>query len=578
MRAGRTVAGWVASRVILFVVALGALIVAATWQDGSSHLRSQVLAWMPDAKRLGELERQRGLTLREVDALRTTLNGRLDAAHRQSPAELARWLAQLDHEIAARESRRLDAFDLVLSGGETDVLVEQARNEATLHVLRWTRQELLRVLRSVADLALTEPQAIEALNAARTRHATNSAAYWQAKRELQRFEQAHPLAVNVPFERLGLQYADRRDFLVLRGRKRQAAAQVIESREVQDRAERTLERIRTAKVTVARPLSTVDPRTLAALDAAIDARRRSIEATRRSLHEILGQAGRLAWTALWIVAVLSLLPLALKSFWYFVMAPLAARQPPIRVAPEARPTTLAELQDAATHISAVTLDVHLAEGEELLVHPEYLQSLAQPGDKRTRWLLDAGYPFMSLAAGMVALTRIRGAGYGYAVSSRRDPLAEVGIVKVPAGGQFVLQPRHLVGLVQRADRPIRISSRWRFGLGAWITLQFRWLVFHGPGRLIVSGCRGVRIEEAGSGRSVDQAATIGFSANLDCVPRRSATFGAYLLGVNGLFDDGFARGPGVYVYEEMPQGRRRAGLGGRGLEGVTDVVLRAFGV
>jgi hypothetical protein len=212
------------------------------------------------------------------------------------------------------------------------------------------------------------------------------------------------------------------------------------------------------------------------------------------------------------------------------------------------------------------------------VHPEFLQSLAHTGDKQTQWLLDSRYPLSSVASGMVALTRIRGAGQAYTVSSRKDPLAEVGIIDVPDDAQLVLHPRHLVGVVQRVDHPVRITSRWSFGLTAWITLQFRYLLFHGPGQLIVAGCRGIRQESAGSGRSIDQTSTIGFSADLDYVPRRSATFGAYALGINGLFDDGFTGGPGIYVYEEMPYYGKRSGLTGRGLEGVTDLVFRAFGV
>jgi uncharacterized protein (AIM24 family) len=125
---------------------------------------------------------------------------------------------------------------------------------------------------------------------------------------------------------------------------------------------------------------------------------------------------------------------------------------------------------------------------------------------------------------------------------------------------------------------VRIVPRWNLGFGALVTLQFRYLVFQGPVRLVVGGCRGVRQEPAGSGRSIDQNQTVGFSANLDYAPRRSETFGAYLLGVNGLFNDSFAGGPGIYVYEEMPYSGRRAGVTGRGLEGVTDVLLKLFGI
>jgi hypothetical protein len=88
----------------------------------------------------------------------------------------------------------------------------------------------------------------------------------------------------------------------------------------------------------------------------------------------------------------------------------------------------------------------------------------------------------------------------------------------------------------------------------------------------------VRQENAGPGRSIDQNQTIGFSAHLAYAPRRSETFGAYLLGVNGLFNDSFAGGDGILVYEEMPYSGRRGGLTGRGLQGVTDVLLKFFGI
>jgi uncharacterized protein (AIM24 family) len=180
---------------------------------------------------------------------------------------------------------------------------------------------------------------------------------------------------------------------------------------------------------------------------------------------------------------------------------------------------------------------------------------------------------------MAALTRIRdGAGGRFVVSSKNDPLAEVGAIVLAPGEALVLRPRSLVGVVQLVDRPVRLSRRWMFGLSALVTFQFRYLVFDGPGTLLVQGCRGVRLEPAGTGRSIDQNATLGFSASLDYRPRRSETFGAYLLGVNGLFDDSFAGGPGFCVYEEMPYLGRRTGINGRGLEGLTDGLLKVFGI
>jgi hypothetical protein len=213
------------------------------------------------------------------------------------------------------------------------------------------------------------------------------------------------------------------------------------------------------------------------------------------------------------------------------------------------------------------------------VQPDFLQSSADSGSKDTKWLLDWSYPFTSIAAGMVALTRVRAtAAETFVVSSKTDAFAEVGVIVLPDGAALVLQPRSLVGVVQPIDRPLRIRRQWQFGLSALITFQFRYLIFEGPATLIVQGCRGVRVEPAGLGRSIDQAATIGFSADLDYSPRRSETFGAYLTGMRGLFNDSFTGGPGYCVYEEMPYFGRKAGITGRGLEGLTDGLLKVFGV
>ncbi|MDF1659327.1 MAG: hypothetical protein P1U58_17050, partial [Verrucomicrobiales bacterium] len=59
---------------------------------------------------------------------------------------------------------------------------------------------------------------------------------------------------------------------------------------------------------------------------------------------------------------------------------------------------------------------------------------------------------------------------------------------------------------------------------------------------------------------------------------RCETFVSYLRGKEDLFNDLFAGENGILVYEEMPDERRKAGLTGRGLEGVLDGLLKAFGI
>jgi hypothetical protein len=77
---------------------------------------------------------------------------------------------------------------------------------------------------------------------------------------------------------------------------------------------------------------------------------------------------------------------------------------------------------------------------------------------------------------------------------------------------------------------------------------------------------------------INQASTLGFSANLDYRTVRCETFIPYLRGQEELFNDLFAGGPGWFIYEEMPAGERRGGLTGRGLEGLIDAFLKAFGI
>jgi hypothetical protein len=100
------------------------------------------------------------------------------------------------------------------------------------------------------------------------------------------------------------------------------------------------------------------------------------------------------------------------------------------------------------------------------VHPDFLQSSADRGRKDTKWLLDWRYPFTSLAAGMVALSRIRAtSAESFVVSSKADPFAEVGVINCPT-----------TALVWRATssgvahgRPINQTPGSAL---AWIAFQF----------------------------------------------------------------------------------------------------------
>lgn len=289
--------------------------------------------------------------------------------------------------------------------------------------------------------------------------------------------------------------------------------------------------------------------------------------------------------ALMVMVGVVLSPLLVKSLAYYVVAPLATRRPPIRLLPDvkgriAAPAAAALPGAARRPVSAVSQALRLSPAEELLIHPEYLQSAPDDDHKGTRWLFSRAFPFASIAAGLFALVRLSSeVEKEYVISATKDPLGEIGILTIPSGSALAVQPRSLVGVLQRRQHPLRITSHWRLAsLKAWLTLQLRYLVFHGPVTLLVKGCRGVRVEHAGAGRSINQAATIGFGANLDYSVSRCEVFSAYLLGKRELFNDSFSGGPGDYVYEEMPFAGKKSGILGRGLEGILDTILKVFGI
>jgi hypothetical protein len=300
----------------------------------------------------------------------------------------------------------------------------------------------------------------------------------------------------------------------------------------------------------------------------------------RNVGSWLGMALKLAAdvlpAALGILLAILLLPLAVKALFYFVLAPVVARRAPVSVLPGVSGT----IEAASPAGSSRSVALALEEGEVLLAHPAYLQSSPAGARKDTKWLLDWAYPFSSLAAGMITLIRMRaGKPETAVISATRNPLDEVGSLSLPTGAAVVLQPRNLVAVAYRQDSPLRITTHWRLGtLHAWLTLQLRYIVFHGPARLVVKGCRGVRIEPAGDGRRINAAATIGFSANLAYSSARSDTFVAYLMGEQDLFVDSFAGIDGVYIHEETQPAGSRGGIFGRGLEGVADAFLKAFGL
>lgn len=268
---------------------------------------------------------------------------------------------------------------------------------------------------------------------------------------------------------------------------------------------------------------------------------------------------------------------AIRAVFYFVLAPLVTRGPPLRLERQGDCPADGEGVEVLAP-SAVSQTLRLRPDEELLVLPAYLQSAPVGAARSTRWLVK-GRPWASLTSGMALLTCVRSPSPEEAVvlSASDDGLSEIALLRVPPGQALVIQPRALVGLVTRQRYPLDIAWRWRLAsLHAWLTLQLRFFVVRGPVTLAVQGKRGVRVQPAQGTQSIRQTATLGFSTGVAYSTVRSEPFLPYLRGQAPLLNDRFG-GAGVYLYDETPGAGNRQGRIGRGLEGLSDALLKLVG-
>jgi uncharacterized protein (AIM24 family) len=314
------------------------------------------------------------------------------------------------------------------------------------------------------------------------------------------------------------------------------------------------------------------------LDQRIEAERTKATGSMRAKMELWAERVQLASVLKQAALALFLIvisPYLIRLFSYFVLAPAAMRRPSIRIGVATGDSVAVPLADRST----TSVAVRLSPGEELLVRQDYLQSTSRMGDKGTQFFLHWRYPITSLATGLTFLTRIRGDGEVTTISAVHDPFAEVTILSLPEGSSCVLQPRALAAIVQPANRPLRVFSHWRlFSLNAWLTMQLRYFVFHGPARLVIKGGRGVRVERAERGRIFGQSQLIGFSADLAYSVTRTETFWPYFIGREQLLKDRVEDGEGVLIIEEAPMAGRGSRKVKSGIEGMIDAGMKVFGM
>lgn len=565
--------GWLRRQVLSYLVIV-ALLLAGGWllnEYRRGNLLSQDL-------------REAGSAVRQHEAAAAQAQGSVALAERALAAQVdaARRARDLAQEALAAGERERDAHRAQhwpwagLYGAEalarSRLLDEQA---AALQRAARAAQQALEAAEALQDSTATLRRLDDE---ARTRRAEAD----RLRAQWHRVSAAHPIEQRLPWAAVGAEL-DRLKVEVERLQQEAAAAQRRHS-EIAAAAARSPEvsrwlRARTALDGAEAALQQARSQQ-AALAQALE--RNGWRRLQLQLQRLLTDKSGVFVLALAILLAAIFSRLAVKLLLYYLVAPLASRRPPVRLlgAYESRAFARAACASGPGRISSESLTLHLDAGEELLVRPDYLQSSSERSGKRTALLLNPKLPVTSVLSGMYLLTRVRASeGDDLVLSPAQDAFDELCMIELPTGAAFVCQPRALAGVVQPQGQHVRVTRHWRIAsLHAWLTFQLRFLVFHGPCRLVLKGRRGVRMEAAGGGRLIGQAATLGFDASVPWSNARCETFVPYWLGKDRLFNDRFGGIDGSYVYEERPLDRRGNLLVGRGLEGLSEAVLKLFGI
>jgi uncharacterized protein (AIM24 family) len=209
------------------------------------------------------------------------------------------------------------------------------------------------------------------------------------------------------------------------------------------------------------------------------------------------------------------------------------------------------------------LQIPLQAKDTLVVKERFLQASKDEVTKKTQYVWNWHFPFLSILAGLIFLTRVRSTreNGGVTLSCDDDPAIEVIRVDLQEGEELVIRPGFLVGYLF-TGKPLQIRTRWNFGLQSWMTLKFRNFLIEGEGAIFLAAGRGFSEEKINTSLIVDRDIPVLWNPALGFRARRAETFWSYALNHNSLFDDEF-QGEGLVLCQQV-----RGFGGGRDAESI----------
>jgi len=201
-----------------------------------------------------------------------------------------------------------------------------------------------------------------------------------------------------------------------------------------------------------------------------------------------------------------------------------------------------------TSESKRTVSVPLDAAAPLIVRANWIEERDETIQEKGRWIWRARSPGVSYAAGLVSCSIIKPTNAFQTDAclrlSSRSADEYLTIINLQPKQSLCLRPRAIVGL----SDGIGVTSHWRIrNLHAWLFGQLRYLVFEGPGTIVIFGNGGLEASDAKAPRTrvaVDRV--IGFEPQLRLATVASGTYRSYLFGMTPLYE-AVLEGKGKFV-------------------------------
>lgn len=276
-----------------------------------------------------------------------------------------------------------------------------------------------------------------------------------------------------------------------------------------------------------------------------------------------------------VLVMVFFVPLAWKITWYYGIAPLTSKAPPIRIL-EPGSNGLAEVSASESFQT-----VELNSSSPLCTRASWVNEY--PADKvikRTRFIWDKHSILISYAAGLHELSEWRAIDdckVTLKLCCAQDPHVKIGALILDNHPGIVLRPTHIVAI----SGDIKLKTKWTlFSIHSWICGTLRQIVFSGTGTLYLSGhgdlhgriCEPKRRFENGD-------LLIGHDGRMPYRTVRTQLFWDYLKGDASLHDFEFEQAGLVICQsaetkDDMP--RRRKSMTAR-IEALAELCLKPFG-